>query len=78
MKWNTEQVWSSTISLCQFALCKTGNSTDTLYSSSTDISADIRSKPIYRIGYLPPIKYWRSTVTLNCLFLRVSLTAFDY
>ena len=41
------------------------------------LSANIRAKSIYRIGYLPPIKYRLSTITLNCLFLRASTTALD-
>ena len=33
------------------------------------ISADLRAKPVYRIGSLPPIKYRLSAITLNSLFL---------
>ena len=36
------------------------------------ISADIRAKPVYRIGYVPSIKYQLSAITLNCLFFRES------
>ena len=32
-------------------------------------SADMRVKSIHRIAYLPLIKYRRSTITLNYLFL---------
>ena len=29
-------------------------------------------KPVYRVGYVPSIKYRLNTITLNCLFFRAS------
>ena len=43
-------------------------------------SADIhiRAEPIYRIGYVPPIKCRLRTITLNCLFFIASTNALAF
>ena len=41
-------------------------------------SADIRAKSIYRISYLPPIKYRLGAITLNSLFFRASTSTLAF